>query len=134
MFLNCPACLDQDGAVRCGLPAEIWGRLIMDSANGPPDIAMTRCPVGRSFGGPLEPVTRYTSDSPDLGATGTGARGGRDSLRRSQERRVGDRLPLREFPGAPRRTARRPNGAPAYYLGHYAHVWITVMRPHRRGR
>jgi hypothetical protein len=23
----------------------------------------------------------------------------------------------------------RPNTAPAYYLGHPAHLWITVMRP-----
>jgi len=36
------------------------------------------------------------------------------------------------FHGAPGRTARRPNNAPAYYLGHPARLWITVMRPHRR--
>ena len=29
-------------------------------------------------------------------------------------------------------TARRPNTAPAYYLGHPAALWITVMRPRRR--
>jgi hypothetical protein len=36
------------------------------------------------------------------------------------------------FHGAPGRTTRRPNSAPAYYLGHPARLWITVMRPHRR--
>jgi hypothetical protein len=39
----------------------------------------------------------------------------------------------RDFPGASGRKARRPNTAPAYYLGHPARLWITVMRP-RRGR
>ena len=34
---------------------------------------------------------------------------------------------------APERRARRPNTAPAYYLGHPARLWITVTRPHRRG-
>ena len=30
------------------------------------------------------------------------------------------------------RKSRRPNTAPAYYLGHPARLWITVMRPRRR--
>ena len=29
-------------------------------------------------------------------------------------------------------TPRRPNTAPAYYLGHPAALWITAMRPRRR--
>ena len=29
--------------------------------------------------------------------------------------------------------ARRPNTAPAYYLSHPAGLWITAMRPRRRG-
>lgn len=28
----------------------------------------------------------------------------------------------------------RPNTAPAYYLGHPAHLWITVMRPQATSR
>jgi hypothetical protein len=56
MFLDCPAYLDQEGAVRCGLPAEV------------------RC------------------------------RG---------------------------RHARRPNSAPAYYLGRPARQWVTIMGPRR---
>lgn len=39
---------------------------------------------------------------------------------------------LRDFPRAPERNALRPNTAPAYYLGHPARLWITVMRPRRR--
>jgi hypothetical protein len=39
---------------------------------------------------------------------------------------------LRDIPAAPEREARRPNNAPAYYLGRPAAVWITAMRPHRR--
>ena len=40
---------------------------------------------------------------------------------------------LRDFAGAPERTARRPNSAPFYYLGRPAGLWITAMRPHRGG-
>ena len=40
--------------------------------------------------------------------------------------------PVRDFPAKPGRNARRPNTAPAYYLGHPAALWITVMRPRRR--
>jgi hypothetical protein len=39
---------------------------------------------------------------------------------------------LRDFPAEPERKARRPNTAPAYYLGHPAGLWITAMRPRRR--
>jgi hypothetical protein len=37
----------------------------------------------------------------------------------------------RDFPGSPRRHARRPNSAPAYYLGRPARQWITMMGPRR---
>jgi hypothetical protein len=35
MFLDCPACLDEEGAVRCGLPAEVRCRFSMRSTGGP---------------------------------------------------------------------------------------------------
>ena len=35
MFLDCPAYLDQHGAVRCGLPAEVRCRFTMHSTDGP---------------------------------------------------------------------------------------------------
>jgi hypothetical protein len=37
-------------------------------------------------------------------------------------------------PGAAERKARRPNSAPAYYLGHPAALWLTVMAPRRGAR
>ena len=39
---------------------------------------------------------------------------------------------MRDVPAEPERTVRRPNSAPAYYLGHPAALWITVMRQPRR--
>ena len=38
----------------------------------------------------------------------------------------------RDFPAEPEPEISRPNTAPAYYLGHPACLWITVMRPRRR--
>jgi hypothetical protein len=57
IFLDCPAYLDQDGAVRCGLPAEVRSRFIMGSTGGPLECAMIRCPVGHWFNGPIEFLT-----------------------------------------------------------------------------
>ena len=34
VFLDCPAYLDKDGALRCGLPAEMRYRFTMDSTDG----------------------------------------------------------------------------------------------------
>ena len=92
MFLDCPAYLDQDGAVRCGLPAEVRCRFTIRSTDGPVESAMIRCPAGHSFGGAIESLT-------------WNRKGARD---------------------------RRPNNAPATYLGHPAALWIAVMRPRRR--
>jgi hypothetical protein len=35
MFLDCPAYLGDDGAVRCGLPAEVEARYAIRSTDGP---------------------------------------------------------------------------------------------------
>jgi SnoaL-like polyketide cyclase len=35
MFLDCPAWLDEEGAVRCGLPAKVRHRFITRSTGGP---------------------------------------------------------------------------------------------------
>jgi hypothetical protein len=51
MFLDCPAYLDQDGAVRCGLPAHVSRRFITRSTDGPVECAMIRCPAGHWFSG-----------------------------------------------------------------------------------
>ena len=83
IFLDCPAWLDKEGAVRCGLPAEVRCRFTLRSADGPLEGAMIRCPDGHWFNGPIESLSYG------------------------------------------------PNGAPAYYLGRPAHLWITAMRRRR---
>jgi hypothetical protein len=57
MYLDCPAYLDDQGAARCGLPAEVKRSYSMDSTDGPLDSVMIRCPAGHWFNGPLEFLT-----------------------------------------------------------------------------
>jgi hypothetical protein len=57
MFLDCPAYLDEEGAVRCGLPAEVRSRFTMSSSDGPLESAMIRCPSGHCFNAPIEFLT-----------------------------------------------------------------------------
>jgi hypothetical protein len=128
-FLDCPARLDQDGALRCGLPAEVRCQFTMRSTGGPLDSVMIRCPAGHHFSGPIESLT---PDSDDPGTAGASSRAGRDSLQRGHDGRDSDDgSAFRDFPAAPARNDRRPAAAPAYYLGHPAAVWITAMRPRR---
>jgi hypothetical protein len=82
MFLNCPAYLDQAGAVRCGLPAEARRRFTMRSTEGPIECVMIRCPAGHWFNGAIESLTWDSTDHHDPGAAGLGARAERDSLQR----------------------------------------------------
>ena len=120
MFLDCPAYLDQEGAARCGLPAEVRCRFTMRSADGPVESAMIRCPAGHSFSGPVEALSWDSSDKHDPGAARAGSRAG------------GGPAAGRDLTGSPRRHARRPVSAPAYYLGRPAGQWIAIMRPRRR--
>ena len=57
MFLDCPAHLDEDGARRCGLPAEVRCWFTMRSSDGPVEAAMIRCPSGHWFNGTIESLT-----------------------------------------------------------------------------
>jgi predicted RNase H-like HicB family nuclease len=57
MFLDCPAYMDKSGSVRCGLPAEVEGRYLMSSTDGPLESARIRCPRGHWFNGPVESLT-----------------------------------------------------------------------------
>jgi hypothetical protein len=74
MFLDCPAYLDEHRSRRCGLPAEVRRRFIMDSTDGPLESAMIRCPAGHVFNGPIEFLsydkrsTARRSQSADRGA------------------------------------------------------------------
>ena len=57
MFVDCPAWMDQTGSARCGLPAEVQGRYVMRSTDGPLESAQIRCPLGHCFNGPVESLT-----------------------------------------------------------------------------
>jgi hypothetical protein len=57
MFLDCPAYQREDGAVRCGLPAEVEARYVIRSTDGPLETAKIRCPRGHWFNGPIESLT-----------------------------------------------------------------------------
>jgi hypothetical protein len=132
MFLDCPAWLDHKGALRCGLPAEVRCRFTMRSTDGPLESAMIRCPAGHYFCAAIESLTWDGKDKHAPDPAGLGSRAGRDSLQRGHDGPHGDGEPtLRDVPADPERTGRRPNTAPAYYLGHPARLWITVMRPRR---
>jgi hypothetical protein len=126
MFLNCPACLDSDGAVRCGLPAEVRCRFTMRSTDGPLESVMITCPAGHSFSGPIDVLTPESTDRKHPGRADLGSRAGGDRGQRGQ-----GGVARRAHPTEPERNVRRPNTAPAYYLGYPARLWITAMRPRR---
>ena len=65
-FLDCPAYLNKTGSVRCGLPAEVEGRYLMRSTDGPLESARIRCPRGHWFNGPVESLT--LGERPDAAA------------------------------------------------------------------
>ncbi|MGH3204657.1 MAG: hypothetical protein ACRDP5_21800 [Streptosporangiaceae bacterium] len=77
-----------------------------------PESAMIRCPAGQHFSRSIEALTWDRDGGAARRRDGGAAR--------------------RDFPGSARRHARRPNSAPAYYLGRPARQWITSMRPRRR--
>ncbi len=132
MFLDCPAYLDHDGTLRCGLPAEVRCRFIMHSTDGPLESAMIRCPAGHYFCGAIESLTWHGKDKHDPGSAAMTSRAARDSVQGSHDSRHGGGSHSGDVPAQPERDARRPNTAPAYYLGHPAALWITAMRLHRR--
>ena len=128
MFLDCPAYRDDGGTVRCGLPAEVRCRFTMRSTGGPLESAMIRCPAGHSFNGPIESLTWDSGQqqAPGQAAFTPGARPG------PHQGRVGSGRLAIPGPGEPEREARRPNSAPAYYLGRPAGLYVTALRPRRR--
>ena len=132
MFLDCPAYLNQDGAARCGLPAEVRCRFTMRSTDGPVESATIRCAAGHYFCGDIESVTWDSKDTHDPGPAAMTSRAGRDSVQGSHDGRHGGGSRSGDVPAEPERDACRPNTAPAYYLGHPAALWITAMRPRRR--
>ena len=133
MFLDCPAYLDQVGAVRCGLPTEVRCRFTMHSTDGPVESAMIQCPAGHYFCGAIESLTWNGTDKHDPRSAAVTSRAWRDSVPGSHDGRDGTTgSATRHFPPSQSRVFSRPNTAPAYYLGHPARLWLTVMRPRRR--
>jgi hypothetical protein len=134
MFLDCPAYLDEDGAARCGLPAEVRYRFTMRSTDGPLECAMIRCPVGHWFNGPIGSLTWQSSQKHDPGRTGVSSSARHDSSAGRHDGPDGaGESAVRGSPGEPARAASRPNSAPAYYLGRPARLWITALSPRRGG-
>lgn len=133
MFLDCPAWLDEEGAVRCGLPAEVRCRFTMRSADGPLESAMIRCPDGHWFTGLIESLTWAGNHTHDPGTAGVATSAKRDSLKGSHNGPDGrDRyVSSGDSPREPDQKTSRPNGAPAYYMGRPARLWITAMRQRR---
>ena len=154
MFLDCPAHLDKDGALRCGLPAEVRHRFTMRSSDGPVEGAMIRCPSGHWFNGPIQSLTWVGKDNDHPGrdpatpatthrfwesiddgglgrpaAESPAARAGIIGHHARLDGRDGNSI--RHRPGAPQRESPRRGTAPAYYLGRPARLWITAMSPRR---
>jgi hypothetical protein len=67
MFLDCPAYMDKTGSVRCGLPAEVQDRYLMNSTDGALESARIRCPRGHWFNGPIESLTVERRPAPTDG-------------------------------------------------------------------
>ena len=130
MFLDCPAYLDRECTVRCGLPAEIRCRFTMRSTDGPIESAIIRCPVDHHFCGAIESLTWEGKDKHDAGNAVFTPRvrdgrsvqaddDGRDGTGTSAVQGLSARL---------KADGSRPNTAPAYYLGRPASLWITAQR------
>jgi hypothetical protein len=129
MFLDCPAYLDHEGSVRCGLPAEVRCRFTMRSSDGPLESAMIRCPAGHWFNGPIEFLAWDSTNMHARGTAAVASSAQRDRPTGSHDRRDSSG---QDSPAEPGREIPRPTSAPAYYLGRPARLWITAMRPRRR--
>jgi hypothetical protein len=131
-FLDCPAYLDQGGTARCGLPAEVRCRFVMRSTDGPIECAMIRCPAGHWFNGAVESRSRAPMRNPGRGTVASASRSARATTQTGSDRDGSGGLPAQEFAAEPGPRTRRPNTAPAYYLGRPAELWINAFRPSRK--
>jgi hypothetical protein len=133
IFFDCPAWPGEDSAVRCGLPAEVRCRFTVRSADGPIEGAMIRCPDGHWFNGPIESLTWAGKHAHDPGTAGAAAGAKRGKFAGSHDGPDGEGRYVSpgNSPRAPYQQTCGPNGAPAYYLGRPARLWITAMRRRR---
>ena len=133
MFLVCPAYLDHERTVRCGLPAEVRCRFTMRSSGGPLESAMIRCPAGHWSNGPTESLTWERAGEHVPGTAAAASTASPPRLKGSHDGHHGTGGRLIQDPGGPGQAVRRPNTAPAYYLGRPASLWITAVSPRRTG-
>jgi hypothetical protein len=98
------------------------------------ECAMIRCPVGHYFNGAIQSLTWDDGkDDHDPRIAALTSRATRHSAQSSHDGRDGvGGIAIRDLPAEPEPGIGRPNTAPAYYLGHPAHLWITAMNSHRR--
>jgi hypothetical protein len=105
----------------------------MSSSKGPLESATIRCPAGHWFNGPIEYLTWQNRHQQGPGAAKAAPSATRCSLTTGRDGPEGSGgFAAREAVGQPGRDIPRPNGAPAYYLGQPARLWITALRSRRR--
>jgi hypothetical protein len=75
MFLDCPEYVDDHGAARCGLPAEVEYRYGARSDDGLLESAKIRCPLGHWFNGTIESLTWDKNPDAAIGHAGPGPAG-----------------------------------------------------------
>src|SRR5215472_1499948 len=135
MFLDCPAYLDEEGTLRCGLPAEVRYRFTMRSSDGPIEAAMISCPSGHWFNGPIESLTWEREQEHRAGTAAAAIQPPRPRRARTpRDTRPGrgDGPAGRYRFGQLEQDTSRPSTAPAYYLGRPAWLWLAATRPRRR--
>lgn len=57
MFLDCPAYMDKQGMMWCGLPAVVEYHYAVNSVDGPLEAAKIRCPRDHRFNAPIQALT-----------------------------------------------------------------------------
>ena len=73
-FLDCPAYLNGDGTIRCGLPAVVEDRYTLVSADGPVTSVKIHCPAGHWFNGPVSALTVQANTEPSAAPVAVTAR------------------------------------------------------------
>src|SRR5262249_55536827 len=109
MFLDCPAYLDQEGAVRCGLPAEVRSRFTMRSTDGPLETGMIQVPSGTWVKRPYGPPPREKQQPQGPGPP----RGCRQRREREPQRQPERPPPLLSGPAPPALNPRHDPAAQA---------------------
>lgn len=115
MFLDCLAYLDEKGALRCGLPAEVRCRFTMRSTDGFLESVMIRCPSGHWFNGPIEFLAPERRAKRDPGNAEVASSARRDRLKGTYDGLdAGGGFVMQESTGQREQEIPCLNGAPAY--------------------